>query len=94
MCGLFGIINKQNQAFDKRAFYTLGVNNDSRGGDACGVFIDGKVEYGTGNKKLFQDFFLDSPLLKETQKCQIALGHCRKASIGGTADNLAQPCVI
>ena len=94
MCGLFGIINKKEQAFDKRAFYTLGVNNDLRGGDSCGVFIDGNIEYGTGEQKYFENFYLKSKLLEQTSKCRIAIGHCRKASIGGTRADLAQPCVI
>lgn len=94
MCGLFGIINKRPKRFDKRAFYTLGINNDSRGGDACGVFIDGKLEYGVSDKKLFVDYFRSSEMLKNIDKCRVAIGHCRKASIGGVGSDLAQPCVI
>lgn len=94
MCGLFGIINSKPANLDKRAFFTLGVNNDSRGGDACGVFIDGAVEYGVDKKKLFADFFEDSKLLKQTKKCSIALGHCRKASVGGIGADKAQPCTV
>lgn len=94
MCGLFGIINKKEQILDKRAFFTLGVNNDLRGGDACGILIDGQVEYGTDKDKYFEDFFPKSKLLKATSKCRAAIGHCRKASIGGTGAHLAQPCVI
>lgn len=95
MCGLFGIINTQPKKFDKRAFFTLGINNDSRGGDACGVFIDGKVDYGTGNEnKYFLNFFDKSEVLNNTKECRIALGHCRKASVGGVHPEKAQPCVI
>lgn len=96
MCGLFGIINPEPKTFDKRAFLTLGVNNDTRGGDSCGVFIDGQVEYGYDKLKLFADFWSESQLLKNTSKCTIALGHCRKASVGGVGlkDEKAQPVVI
>ena len=42
MCGIFGVVNRHKRQLDKRAFITLGCANDARGGDACGVMIDGK----------------------------------------------------
>jgi asparagine synthetase B (glutamine-hydrolysing) len=51
MCGIFGMISKKSKRFNKRAFFTMGVRNDSRGGDSCGVFIDKQVEYGVDKKK-------------------------------------------
>lgn len=94
MCGIFGIINKKEAKFDSVTFNILGFNNDSRGGDSCGIFIDGKVEYGNNNLKLYQNFYYNSELLKETKSCNIALGHCRKASVGGVSPEKAQPVVI
>lgn len=94
MCGIFGIINKKDSKFDSVTFNLLGFHNDSRGGDSCGIFIDGKVEYGTDKLKLYQNFYLQSELLKQTKTCQIALGHCRKASVGGVSPEKAQPVVI
>lgn len=95
MCGIGGIINVDKRAsFDYQTFTTLGIANDTRGGDSCGIFIDGEVEYGVNEKKLFQDFFADSKLLAKTTKAQIALVHCRKASIGKVTLENAQPVVI
>ena len=94
MCGIFGIINKKDSEFDSVTFNLLGFHNDSRGGDSCGVFIDGKVEYGTDKLKLYQNFYSKSELLKQTKSCRIALGHCRKASVGGVSPEKAQPVVI
>jgi len=95
MCGIFGIISNKKKVLDKRAFFTLGVDNDSRGGDACGIFIDGQVEYGTGaTKKYFAAFYEESKLLSGRVTSEIAFGHCRKASVGGTDPALAQPCII
>ena len=54
MCGIFGIINKVEAPFDYSTFCVLGINNDSRGGDSCGVFIDQEVEYGVDKEKLFK----------------------------------------
>ena len=94
MCGIFGIISSKPKKFDLQTFCVLGVNNDSRGGDSCGVFIDGKYEYGVNEFKLFYNFFPKSKLLNSTNKCKIALGHCRKASVGAINEANAQPIVI
>lgn len=94
MCGLAGIINKKFVSFAYSTFCTLGIANDSRGGDSCGVFIDGRYEYGTNKKKLFKDFFTESPLINTTKKSRIALLHCRKASVGLINEKTAQPVII
>lgn len=94
MCGIFGIITPKPRKFDLRAFCVLGVNNDSRGGDSCGVFIDKKYEYGVNEFKLFYSFFPKSKVLNSVNKCQIALGHCRKASVGAINAANAQPVII
>ena len=94
-CGIFGQINKYKQGkFNFPAFTTLGIANDSRGGDSCGIFIDGKTEYGVEKTKLFSNFMSTSNLLKTTKTCHIALGHCRKASIGSIDLQRAQPVVL
>lgn len=94
MCGIFGTISRKTRTFNKRAFCTMGVRNDSRGGDSCGVFIDGLVEYGVDKQKLFINFFRDSVLLNTVTECKVALGHCRKASVGKVSVETAQPVVI
>jgi hypothetical protein len=94
MCGLFGIINRKKRAFDYSTFSVLGVNNDSRGGDSCGIFIDGEYEYGVRDNKLFQDFFTESKILKNKKESTIAVGHCRKASVGAINERTAQPVVL
>lgn len=94
MCGIFGMISKKLRPFNKRAFCTMGVRNDSRGGDSCGVFIDGRVEYGVDDKKTFMSFFRGSAILNTTTECSVALGHCRKASVGKVSIETAQPVVL
>lgn len=94
MCGIFGILNKESVPFDYSTFCVLGINNDSRGGDSCGVFIDGQVEYGVDKNKLFEDFLYDSVLAQTTESCKIAIGHCRKASVGKVALETAQPVCL
>lgn len=91
MCGLYGIINSKPDVFRKDIFTVLGIANDKRGGDSCGVFIDGKVEYGIGQNSYFENFFWDSDLINNTKTCQVALGHDRKASIGAITVEKAHP---
>lgn len=94
MCGIAGIINKIPRTFDYRTFCTLGIANDSRGGDSCGVFIDGKYEYGVDKEKYFQSYFPESKLLFDTKTAKVALLHCRKASIGKVTKETAQPVIL
>ena len=94
MCGIFGIVYRKPTKLNKIAFNIMGIENDSRGGDSCGIFIDGRYEYGVGPKKLYDDFYEDSEVLSHTRKCTIALGHCRKASVGAINESTAQPVII
>ena len=94
MCGIFGIINSKKQVFNSDLFNVLGILNDSRGGDSCGIFIDGALEYGTEKEKYFYDFLSTSKILKNVKFSTIALGHCRKASVGTISKKTAQPVVI
>lgn len=94
MCGIAGIVSKSPRKFDFTAFCVLGIANDSRGGDSCGIFIDGKYQYGTNKKKLFQDFFYDNDWLYSIKKSSVAFLHCRKASVGVINETTAQPVVI
>lgn len=95
-CGIGGYIGNN---FNKYKFNILGLYNDSRGGDSCGVFVgngeDKDVQYGHDKTKLYKNFVelgglkdvkLDSP--------NFALLHCRKASVGGISLATAQPVVI
>lgn len=94
MCGLYGIINTKPEVFDRATFSVLGIGNDRRGGDSCGVFIDGEVEYGIGKISLFENFLWSSDLIEKTTKCQVALGHDRKASVGAITVEKAHPILI
>ena len=96
MCGIWGIINREPEDFDYCSFTTLGIANDIRGGDSCGIFIDGDVEYGVLQNKLFSQFMFKSKLLtaKYNNKTLIAIGHDRKASVGAINEQTAQPVIL
>lgn len=79
MCGLAGIISTEKTDFNLEHFNILGTLNDERGGDSCGIFIDGKVDYGIGNNAMFRAFTIDQDY---PDRASVALVHCRKASYG------------
>lgn len=93
-CGLFGFIG--GGGFDLFRMCILGIYNDTRGGDSTGVSLDG-THYGSkGNKnKLFRAFIAEeNPFDELAIRPKVALGHCRKASVGGIGEAQAQPVYI
>lgn len=92
MCGIAGIISQKKTNFDITHFNILGMLNDERGGDSCGIFIDGNLQYGINKTSLFRDFTLN---IKYPTQASIALLHCRKASPGYIVNlSQAQPIII
>ena len=94
MCGLFGFIAQEQTLLDLETFLHLGCENDPRGGDSVGIFIDKATEYGVDKNKLFADFFQTSKLLESVKAVNVAVGHTRKASVGAIGLETAQPVVI
>lgn len=94
MCGIFGVIHNKKMKLNKSHFNALGVINDTRGGDSCGIALDTNLEYGIDKEKLYSNFFHTSKVLKEVNYCDFAFGHCRKASVGGISLETAQPVAI
>lgn len=81
MCGIIAYAGKSIETFNKDKFNILGIYNDSRGGDGCGVSIDGKLYKGLEKNKLFSSFITNRtlPTIKEDP---IVIGHTRKSSVG------------
>lgn len=95
MCGLFGFVSSVgNININKKDFNTLGIFNDSRGGDSVGILTNQQVEYGIDDTKLFSKFYKESKLLKSQDSASYLLGHTRKASVGKVSLDNAQPIVI
>jgi hypothetical protein len=92
-CGLFGWVGKNPSTFSRHAFTILGIGNDSRGGDSCGVYSNHGVIYGTGYTRDFPTFIKKIGKIKAGKDC-VVLGHTRKASIGHTGASNAQPVVL
>jgi hypothetical protein len=95
MCGISGYIAKGKPiSIQKTIIKTLGVFNDTRGGDSCGLYIDGNIEIGVDKTSDFSDFMLSSDILKNTKDTKVVFTHCRKRSVGAISSETAQPVVF
>lgn len=90
-CGIFGWLGKSPKKFNKHKFNILGIYNDERGGDSCGVSVDYKLFKGVHNKKKFIDFVEGGTSYSLPKKSPIVLGHTRRASIGSVNIHNAHP---
>lgn len=95
MCGIWGYSGND---FNKYKFNILGLYNDSRGGDSCGIVINNNgvkdVKYGFNNNTKLYKNFIEAKNSYDDKDVQFAVGHCRKASVGGIGLDQAQPVVI
>ena len=91
MCGIFAWSGENVKHFNKAKFDILGIFNDSRGGDSCGVSTDGEIYYGvlTGMKK-YSQFIVEKDYLSP-KRIPVVIGHTRKSSVGIVNENNAHP---
>jgi len=92
-CGLFAFIGSKSSQFNWMSFNILGVYNDTRGRDACGRVINNTVEKGIKKLSDYEDLVqeVSNP---EDSITKIVLGHTRKASVGNTGIDNAQPIIF
>lgn len=87
MCGIFAYSGKHPN-IDK--IKILGLYNQSRGEDACGLLINSKVMHGNGTQKKFASFIENNELPEPTKQHTI-IGHTRKSSSGGVSEQFTHP---
>lgn len=81
-CGILAWAGKDPKKFNKYKFDILGIFNDSRGGDSCGVSTDGEIYYGVAvGQKHYKDFLIKKNYLTP-KKIPTVIGHTRKSSVG------------
>jgi glucosamine 6-phosphate synthetase-like amidotransferase/phosphosugar isomerase protein len=91
MCGIFAWSGSKPELFNKSKFDILGIYNDSRGGDSCGVSTDGEIYYGvTTNCKKYSQFLFEKNYLLPN-KFPTVIGHTRKSSVGSVNTENAHP---
>lgn len=89
MCGIFGY---SGTAPDATKIRILGIHNDTRGGNGCGLFIDGLV-YRSTNPPKWVDW-IKTVRLPKPEKNNVVFGHCRKATVGAINEKNTHPFVI
>lgn len=90
-CGLFGYIGTTDKLFNWDKFNILGRDNDVRGGDSIGRAVGNHIVKFVNPKKAkttYEDFVINH---ENEEPSNIALGHTRKASVGGISEAMAQP---
>jgi len=90
VCGIIAWSGKDPEQFNSDKLNILGLFNESRGGDSCGVAVDGEIYYGIDKNKNFEDFIINKNYPKP-QIIPAVIGHTRKSSIGLTNIHNAHP---
>lgn len=93
-CGIYGFsgkakLNRTDLRLALAKFKILGIYNETRGKDSCGVLVNNKVAKGTGPKKLFTDFIEDT-IFDVSIRYRVMIGHNRSASVGFQANEKNQ----
>lgn len=89
-CGIFAWAGKSPRTFNKSTFEILGILNETRGKDSCGVSTDGEIYVGVDKDKIFRDFLVNknypAPL-----EIPIVIGHTRASTVGSNSKHNAHP---
>lgn len=85
-CGIFGYCGRSNVTKNDlriaiQKFKILGILNEDRGKDSCGVYINNAIKKGIGTQRLFTTF-IQKETFELSTKNRIFLGHNRQASMG------------
>lgn len=89
-CGIIAWAGKNPKNFNKLKFDILGIYNDSRGGDSCGITVDGEIFHGLLQNKEYKNFIVNKTL-NLPEKYPTVIGHTRKSSFGGITSDNAHP---
>ena len=95
-CGIFGWVGTSPEEFSPLMFNIVGVYNDSRGGDSCGVYFNRGVITGIGTDAKYEALVKDKKLHTTITpgRWPVVIGHCRKASVGAVVNINVQPVLL
>jgi hypothetical protein len=95
-CGIFAWVGTEPKNFSPVLFNILGVYNDNRGGDSCGVYFNRGVIHGIGAEARYEAMVKTQKLHTTVKpgKWPVVVGHCRKASVGTVNSENSQPILV
>lgn len=83
MCGIFGWHGNNPRTYNPYKIAILGLLNDSRGGDGCGLSVNGQIQKSAGKIEKFSEFLSEEVYnFLLSNKENTVLGHARKTSVG------------
>lgn len=89
-CGLYMWAGKLPKNFNRAKFDILGLYNNDRGGDSCGVTTDGEIYYGLNTNKNYEKFIVEKGY-ENPKIAPTVIGHTRKSSVGYANEHNAHP---
>jgi hypothetical protein len=95
-CGIFAWTGVSSDKFSPFLFNVLGVYNDTRGGDSCGVYFNKGSITGIKTEAKYEKLVKTKKLHTTIKpgKYPIVIGHCRKASVGTVSEMNVQPTLL
>lgn len=93
MCGLAGFYPKKNKKVRLNSLLLLGIMNETRGEDSCGISIGNEKLLGTKNESVARNFIVKN--IEELNKINLlnkpCIFHTRKSTIGAHNEENAHP---
>lgn len=89
-CGIYGYsgklgLSKNDVRIALQKFKILGLYNEERGRDSCGVYINNNLKKGILATKLFSNF-IETETFEISSRNRVMLGHNRSASTGSSVN--------
>ena len=92
MCGIFGELTINEPELDKT--HILGLFNQSRGTDSCGLYWNNGVIHGVGLNSKYENFLQAFKFTDWNGKSKITFGHTRQRSVGAITESNAHPFAV
>jgi predicted glutamine amidotransferase len=95
MCGIVGFYPKKNKKANLHKLLLLGIMNETRGEDSCGIAMGDKRMIGIKNQSIARNFIAENldELNVNNKKNQPIIFHTRKSTIGAHTEDNAHPFI-
>jgi predicted glutamine amidotransferase len=90
MCGIFGHSGRSPKKVSIDKLNILGIWNEERGTDSCGLSMDGDILKGVKSLSQYRDF-ISHYNIESPQVVPVVIGHTRKSTVGAHTLSNAHP---